>query len=256
MFFESHFERRDRISHPLPSELVDRLLSCSFTQDAVIFRDTYGDTLYRIFEGGEEYSGIPYVGLVLDYRERKYNDDREKSLSQLRFEYLDLFSKNDDRQSRIAQMHFDMIDKTHFELVHRYVPPERRRTGAALGTRLYRVAENYFSQVARRTHKPIFFSLQAGQKSVFAWAKEMGFSPLKSQQDLLREIDEHPERFFEDDVIVSEESQAQGIIKDRYIFPVGTTERYMDNGAIRLTFKKRILPDAGDSSGLDDAGVI
>jgi len=50
-------------------------------------------------------------------------------------------------------------------------------------------------------------------------------------------IRDHPERFTEDEVFVSEESRGQGIVKDKYTFPVDIEGRYMEN-ATRITMKK------------------
>ncbi len=131
-------------------------------------------------------------------------------------------------------------------MFHRYVAPDLRKDG--IGTRLFHLTEEWFLKIAQELHAPVTLSLQTGQKSVITWVEKMGFSVVEDDQALRREIDEHPERFFEDEVVVSEESQSQGIVKDLYMFRIGTRERYMDNGALRLTFKKRISPTAEDSS--------
>lgn len=198
----------------------------------------------RLFAGDDSYSQIPGVVFSFDFDVKK-NKQPDVHSAKLIFEYV-IPSSGEAKQKNIAQMHFEEHPNHEFRLFHRYVAPDLRKDG--IGTRLFHLTEEWFLKIAQELHAPVMLSLQTGQKSVIAWVEKMGFSVAEDDQALRREIDEHPERFFEDEVVVSEESQAQGIIKDRYIFRVGTVERYMDNGAIRLTFKKRIVPDMEDSS--------
>jgi hypothetical protein len=85
--------------------------------------------------------------------------------------------------------------------------------------------------------------MQIGQQSVMAWAGKMGFAVIPEHQNIVDELREHPDHFTEDEVLVSQESQSQGIVKDKYTFRIGTEGRYMEN-AIRITMKKVIQPDS------------
>lgn len=250
---EAHRERENQIhSRAVFFETAQHVARQeSLDSYPVVFEDEEIITR-RLFKGDDSYSNIPGVAFYLDYQKKK-DEKLDAFLGKLIFEYAS-HPVSDGGKVNMVQMHFEMHPNHEFRLFHRYVIPTERGDGK--GARLFHLTEEWFSRIARELHAPVTLGLQTGQRSVIAWAEKMGFSVAEGDEALRREIDEHPERFFEDEVVVSEESQSQGIVKDRYIFPVGTTERYMDNGAIRLTFKKRILPDAEDSLGSDNAGLV
>ena len=70
----------------------------------------------------------------------------------------------------------------------------------------------------------------------------MGFEAIPEHRQFLEELREYPERFIEDNVFVSPQSQAQGIMKDQYVFRKETEGRYMED-AIRITMKKIVRCD-------------
>lgn len=241
---EAHREREGRFrSKALFFEIARRVARQESLDLYPVVHEDEKRIVRRLFAGDDSYSQIPGVVFSFDLDVKK-NKQPDVHSAKFIFEYV-IPSSGENKQKNIAQMHVEEHPNHEFHLFHRYVVPDLRKDG--IGTRLFHLTEEWFLKIAQELHTPVTLGLQAGQRSVIAWAEKMGFCVVEGDEALRREIDEHPERFFEDEVIVSEESQAQGIVKDLYIFRVGTTERYMDNGAIRLTYKKRILPDTGDS---------
>ncbi len=242
--FEVNRDRESRIhSDAVFFEIAGRIAHQeSLVSYPIVFEDEKIITR-RLFKGDDSYSAIPGVAFYLDYQDKK--DKKPDTLSgKLLFEY-GAHPVVDAGRVIVAQMHFEVHPKNEFRFFHRYVTPDVRKEG--IGTRLFHLAEEWFLKVAQESRSPVCLSLQVGQQSVIHWAEKMGFSVEDDQQELLQELREHPERFFEDEVIVSEESQAQGIVKAKYTFRVGTKGRYMED-AVRLTFQKWVKPATEDSS--------
>lgn len=210
-----------------------------FGRDAKIVYAEDQKRIVRVFQREEE---IPLVGrarLVLDYG--KYDKGDAGIVDRLQFEYHQQDPDDSESERVIAQMHLERSNDEVFVLNHRHVLPEfRGKTG--LGKHLYEHAENFVRRIASERGSDVAIDLHTGQRSVIEWAEKMGFSVIAEHQDVFDELRDHPERFVEDDVFVSPESRGQGIVKDRYTFPVGARGRYMEN-AIRLTMKKVIHPE-------------
>jgi GNAT superfamily N-acetyltransferase len=164
--------------------------------------------------------------------------DEDHHRNQIQFEYVD--ADRDD--AIVAQMHFQPNADGTLTLGHRYIHADFRGK-AGLGSQLYRQTESFFQQIANEKHNDVVVQMQMGQRSVIVWAKKMGFEVLAEYQSVLAELRDHPERFTEDEVFVSPESQSQGIVKDKYIFRKETEGRYMED-AIRITMQKVIQPDS------------
>ena len=195
--------------------------------------------IWRIFRRREFIPNVGDVRLILDYR--KYHKSEEGKFDRLQFEYLQEDPIEPDTERVIAQMHLQCISGGSFTLDHRHIHPEFRGK-LGLGTRLYHQAENFIQQIANTKHNDVRIQMQSGQRSVTDWAEKMGFVATSECKEFLEEMREFPERFVEDDVFVSPESQAQGIVKDRYVFRKEASGRYMED-AIRITMKKVIHPN-------------
>lgn len=241
---EASHEHRDRF-RPQPAffESAQRLARHERLGVYPIVQEDDKRIVRRLFRGDDSYSQIPGVVFSFDFDEKKSKQPETHS-GRFIFEYS-IPSQTKAKQKNIAQMHFEEHPHNEFRLFHRYVAPGARKNG--LGTRLFQLAEEWFLYFSQETQSPVTFGLQASQKSVFEWAEKMGFVVREDDRERYDEIREHPERFFEDEVIVSEESQREGVVKDKYIFRIGTQGRYMED-AVRLTFTKRIDFAAKDFS--------
>lgn len=142
----------------------------------------------------------------------------------------------------LASLHLTPTGTDRFELKHRYVQPDIRRSELGLGSKLVQTAEVWLKQVANHLGRPVTVFFNAGQRSVFQWAEKNGYRVDNDQVNLRRELAEHPDRFIQDKVFVSQESRLAGIMKDPYTFPKNEKGRYMEN-AVRLRFSKVIEND-------------
>lgn len=226
---------------PMPEAVVRGFVHDreEFGQDAKVVYEKDRKRIVRVFQREEDVPSVGKARLVLDYG--KYEKEDGGMIDRLQFEYHQQDPNDSDSERVIAQMHLEHSSDEVFVLNHRHVLPEfRGKTG--LGKRLYENAERFVQQVATEKGNDIVINLHAGQRSVIEWAKKMGFSVIAEQQDVFDELRDHPDRYVEDDVFVSPESRSQGIVKDRYTYPVNAEGRYMEN-AIRLTMKKIIHPE-------------
>ncbi len=177
--------------------------------------------------------------MILDYR--KYHKNEGGKFDRLQFEYFQEDPIEPENERVIAQMHVQSIPDGSFILDHRHVHPDLRGK-VGLGTRLYQQVESFMQQIANEKHEDVVIRLQSGQITVTAWAEKMGFEAIPEHRQFLEELREYPERFIEDNVFVSPQSQAQGIMKDQYVFRKETEGRYMED-AIRITMKKIVRCD-------------
>jgi hypothetical protein len=138
-------------------------------------------------------------------------------------------------------MQFAVQDDRTFSLCHRYVEPRFRRAAERFGTSLWETARAWFQQVAEKTQEPVVILLDAGQPSLWKWATKNGFMLSQESKSLFEEVTQHPERFIEDAVILSPESQHLGIQKDQYLFRRTTKDRYMER-AVRVQFEYTVHP--------------
>lgn len=223
---------------PLPEVLATNFVRDqeSFGEDAEVVHDGDKTKILRVFQREELLPNIGQVSLILDYR--KYHKENEKRPHRLQFEYLQANQDSSKGNRIIAQMQLQCVADGTFILDHRHVLPEFRGT-SGIGKRLYEQAEHFIQQIANEKGADVTMGLQVGQQSVIVWAKKRGFSVIPEHEELFDELHDHPERFIEDDVFVSPESQAQGIVKERYTFRSDVAGRYMED-AIRITMKKVI----------------
>lgn len=225
---------------PIPEEIAGDFVRNreNFGRNSLLVHEGDKTKIWRVFRRAEEIPSIGRCALVLDYR--KYHEGQTKKFDRLQFEYLQEDPIEQDKERVIAQMHVQCISDGVFVLDHRHVIPEFRG-GFGLGSRLYQQVESFVQQIANMKNSDQAIQLSTGQKSVTDWAEKMGFKVALECQEFLEEKREFPERFVEDDVFVSPESQAQGIVKDRYTFRKEALGRYMED-AIRITMKKVIHP--------------
>ncbi len=197
-------------------------------------------TIYRCLETEADDLGVDGAHFRLDYRQ--YHEAEENQFNQLRFEYT---RPNEDlEQVPFAEMHIGVVNDRTFVLQHRYVTPDLR-SGRGVGSRLFNLTQEWVQRVADDRSEPVSIVLQAGQESVFQWLEKMGFTVKEEQREILDELRMHPERFIQDEVILSEESSEAGVVKDPYTFRKGVEGRYMED-AVRLTFEKKFEPKSVD----------
>ncbi|MDA1038165.1 MAG: hypothetical protein O2877_00575 [bacterium] len=217
-------------------ETANTFVAGDILAGAAVVHEGEESNIYRILKRSEPIPEIPGASLRLDYR--RYHEEGKNRWDQLRFEYT---VGEDEQEVHIAEMHLGVIKKGTFGLEHRYVQPKQRNK-SGLGTRLLKSAEEWVQQVANASQQDQTIMLQTGQLSVLDWLNKQGYSATERFADLMKEIEEHPEHFFEAEVILSKESSDQGIVKDLYLFRNGEEGRYMED-AIRLTFAKTFKPE-------------
>ncbi len=236
MFKESgafHGEKEQSASLSIPVEIAEHFVQGTLLDDARIVYEGDKSVIYRCFERDEDLPGFQNTKLRIDFK--KYDNSPSERLDRVCFEYVE---GDDEQRMPFAEMHLAIQDPQTFVLEHRYVAPELR-TRSGLGTRLLETAEGWVQQVAQASGHPVSVILKTGQESVIRWAEKMGYEVAEEQRELLRELETHPESFEQDQVILSERSQARGVVKDLYTFRKGTEGRYMED-AVRLTFTKNI----------------
>lgn len=226
-------ERNEPPIVPLPSHLARRFIVGpeQFLEGSEILQEGHKTKLFRIFQQDEQLPEVGGCTFVFEFR--KYHEEKSGRSAQLKFEYR---QKTPEGNRTVAQMHFLCLPDGGFMLEHRYVPPDLRgKTG--IGSVLYRRSEAFLQQVANERGMDVAIYVEVGQKTVIDWAEKMGFVAIPGHQEVVDNLREHPEEYLEDEVFVSEESRAEGIVKDKYTFPGGVEGRYMEN-AVRITMKK------------------
>lgn len=226
--------------NPIPKHIASEFVHSrdTFGQSALMVHEGDKTKINRVFEREENIPGAGKGMLVLDYR--RYHQPDPKKFDRLQFEYRRVDPELPDQEQIVGQIHCQVIPDGSFTVDHRHIHPEFRRK-FGLGTLLYQQAENFVQQVANERQSDVVLRMQAGQESVIEWAKKMGFVVIPEHQHVLDALRDHPEDFVVDDAFVSEESRAEGIVKDRYTFHRNETTRFMEN-AIRVTMKKVIHP--------------
>lgn len=229
-------EKKDFTSVNPMADFAKGFLENRFTEYPLLHE---GDKtrIYRIFEREISFEGFPNIKFVVDYREPMRQDNFRPT--QLRFEYIPPSEKNVNEKP-VAEMHFDVLSPHHFVLVHRYVKPELRGE-KGLGTRLFEASEPLLQQIALLSNEKVQVDLNSGQQSVIKWALARGFEMDEKQRSIYEEILQHPERFVEDEVIISQISQDNNVVKAPYTFRTTTKGRYMED-AIRVKLSKEIIP--------------
>lgn len=237
-------DTRDSLNiFPVDPGIAKRFTEGKLTDHSPIIYESDKSTIYRCFERDESIPGITGTKLRLDYRD--YTEGNPNRPNQLRFEYTQPSADQPEEERTVAEMHLGILDSHTFKLEHRYVRPDLR-TRSGLGSRLLKTAEGWLQQVADSSNNVVTIRLQVGQDSVIRWIQKMGYSVQDDQQELLDELTNHPERFVRGDVVLSDASQLDGIIKDAYTFRVDKPGRHMED-AVRLTFEKRITPKGQES---------
>ena len=197
-------EVREVKPQTLPPEIAKKFVDGSVLDDAPIVRRTKKSRRYRLFESKDTVAGFENVFLTLDYRQQK--DPNSEDPDAILFEYTPTDAVGIKEGEPLAEMYFGIEDTQHFILRHRYVRPENR-TRSGIGTRLLYVAEGWMQQVADASGQPVTVTLETGQDSVIRWIQKMGYTVAEHQRPLLEELEQHPERFVQDEVFVSEESR-------------------------------------------------
>ncbi len=198
-----------------------------------------------------------HAQLIMDYRRRHIPDPHKPD--QIEFEFIqnNPDKSNPKRHAHFAQMHLQIIDDQTFNLHHRHVSPEFRDSNLIaagkeplnLSTRLYRQAESWIQQIANIKQQDQSIKLNVGQKSVIKWALNNGFTFVDDESmKQYQYIIDNPDLYVEDYAHVSDESLAQGIVRDKYLFSVDYTEdeKHIEK-AIRFNLIKVIHPTVDDT---------
>ena len=201
------FENTQTPIVPLPDVLATDFVRDheKFIHHARNIQITTDEKLYCVFQRPEHILGVGDVITRLDYKHCRNKDTGD--FDEHHFEYLEFLYIFPEQEHPLAEMHLRRDGETSFVLNHRYVSTEFRGK-FGLGARLFQQTEDFVRQIANEKAADIDIQMQIGQKSVIEWAEKMGFSVIPEHQELLEELRDHPERFVEDEVFVSPESQS------------------------------------------------